>query len=268
MTSADQRIIAHIPTLRRYARCLTGAQERGDRYVRACLETVLADPSIIEDEADARVGLFRAFHGLLVGLLVPHEADAVPSRGGLDKLELHIRALPETEREVLLLRTLCNFALDEIAAILRLSSHEARNVLERARSDLCAQTATRALIIEDEPVIAFDLASIVNEMGHSVVGIADTRARALALAASARPGIVLADIQLKDGSSGIDAVDQIRAFADVPVIFITAYPERLLTGARGEPTYLVTKPFDADELEVMISQALLLHPAMPATAAG
>lgn len=268
MTSTDDRIIAHLPTLRRYARCLTGSQERGDRYVRACLEAILAEPAMIDEEAGLRPGLFRAFHDLLVGLPVQFDADTAPSRGGLDKLDRHIRALPEVEREVLLLRSLCDFSLDEIGAILRLPAGQARGLLERAQHDLRAQTTTRVLIIEDEPVIAFDLAGIVSEMGHYVIGIADTRERAVSLARTANPGIVLADIQLRDGSSGIDAADEIGRFADLPVIFITAYPERLLTGTRGEPTYLVTKPFDPEALQVTISQALLLHPATPVAAAG
>ena len=58
-----------------------------------------------------------------------------------------------------------------------------------------------------------------------------------------RPGLVLADIQLADDSSGIDAVKDILADFEVPVIFITAFPERLLTGERPEPTFLITKPF-------------------------
>ncbi len=117
-------------------------------------------------------------------------------------------------------------------------------------------------------MIALDLASIVSAMGHGVAGIADTRARGVEMARARTPGIVLADIQLGDGSSGIDASHEILETMDVPLIYITAFPERLLTGERPEPTYLITKPFDAEELQVTISQALLLHPAAPVAAAG
>ncbi|HUS55751.1 MAG TPA: response regulator, partial [Thermohalobaculum sp.] len=113
-----------------------------------------------------------------------------------------------------------------------------------------------------------DLASIVTAMGHSVAAIADTHLQAVALARARRPGIVLADIQLRDGSSGIDAVKDILQAIDVPVIFVTAFPERLLTGECNEPTYLIAKPFDPDVLKVTINQALLLHPAVPAAAVG
>src|SRR5690606_29364757 len=106
-----------------------------------------------------------------------------------------------------------------------------------------SETATSVLIIEDEPLIAMQIERLVTELGHSVVGIAATRRRAREIFADTRPGLVLADIQLADGSSGIDAVEDILKFGDVPIIFITAYPEKLLTGERPEPTYLVTKPF-------------------------
>ncbi|MBU2381500.1 MAG: response regulator, partial [Alphaproteobacteria bacterium] len=82
-----------------------------------------------------------------------------------------------------------------------------------------------------------------------------------------RPGLVLADIQLADGSSGIDAVKDILKRFDVPVIFITAFPERLLTGERPEPTFLITKPFQPETVKAAISQALFFHPARQKEAA-
>lgn len=73
--------------------------------------------------------------------------------------------------------------------------------------------------------------------------------------------MVLADIQLADGSSGIDAVNDILAASAIPVIFITAFPEHLLTGERPEPTFLVTKPFDENMVKALISQALFFNEA-------
>ena len=70
------------------------------------------------------------------------------------------------------------------------------------------------------------------------------------------PGLVLADIQLKDGSTGIMAVHEILKSIEVPVVFVTAFPERLLTGEALEPAFVVTKPFDGTTLKVAISQAL------------
>ncbi|MGM0583879.1 MAG: response regulator [Pseudomonadota bacterium] len=269
MSDRQSEIVGHLPALRRYARCLTGSQERGDLYVRACLETILADLSLIEAEEDPRTGLYRVFHGLWSRVITPFGEDPLaPGAAGQDKLERHIRALPAGERETLLLTTLCDFGLEDVARILGVSREEAESHLTRARANLNMQTRSRVLVIEDEPVIAFDLSNIVASMGHEVVGVADTKGRAVEMARARAPGIVLADIQLRDGSSGIDAVREILDAMDVPVVFVTAFPERLLTGERREPTYLITKPFDADELQVTISQALLLHPAQPVARAG
>jgi len=260
MQRAHSDIARHLPSLRRYARCLTGSQVRGDRYVQVCLESILEDPTLIPPDVDLRIGLFRAFHVLWVGILSPYPADPLAAQNIPDKLVQYIRALPTREREVLLLTTLSEFTLDGAARILDLSLEEAQGYLERARAELDAQTATRVLVIEDEPVIAFDLASIATSMGHKVVGIADTRERAVELARIGQPGIVLADIQLRDGSSGLDAANEILDAVNVPVIFVTAFPERVLTGERREPTYLIAKPFDPGVLRVTISQALLMHP--------
>jgi len=268
MLNAQNEIVRHLPSLRRYARCLTGSQERGDQYVRVCLEAILADVGLISGHKDVRVGLYCVFHAMWTGILEPMDAGRVVGLLGSGRLERHVRALPALERETLLLTTLCEFTLDQVATILNLTDDEAADYLSSARVDLNAQTATRVLIIEDEPVIAFDLASLVASMGHSISGIADTRAQAVAMARAKKPGIVLADIQLRDGSSGIDAVSEILDSMDVPVIFVTAFPERLLTGERSEPTYLIAKPFDPNVLQVTISQALLLHPAAPVAAVG
>ena len=116
--------------------------------------------------------------------------------------------------------------------------------------------ATDVLIIEDEPLIAMDIEDIVSRLGHRIIGVARTRKEAGELAKRSTPGIILADIQLADGSSGIDAVNDLLGSFEVPVIFITAYPERLLTGDRPEPAFLITKPFAPDMVKAMVSQAL------------
>ncbi len=80
-------------------------------------------------------------------------------------------------------------------------------------------------------------------MGHAITGVARSRDAAVALAGAERPDLILADIHLADKSSGIDAVNDILgAGGTIPVIFITAFPERLLTGERPEPAFLISKP--------------------------
>ncbi len=157
---------------------------------------------------------------------------------------------------MLLLSTIEGFSTHDVGFVLGIPEPEALRLLERAKTDLMQQSRTAVLVIEDEPIIAFDIAGIVTEMGHRVIGTAATRSEAVAAAQVERPGLILADIQLDDGSSGIDAVREILNVFDVPVIFVTAFPERLLTGEKIEPAFLVAKPFEPDVLKITIAQAL------------
>ena len=75
-------------------------------------------------------------------------------------------------------------------------------LLEEAHQDIAAQIATDVVVIEDEPLIALDLQELLKGLGHRVVGVARTEREAIAAVAKTRPGLVLADIQLADGSSG------------------------------------------------------------------
>ena len=65
------------------------------------------------------------------------------------------------------------------------------------------------------------------------------------------------DVILRDNSSGIDAVNDILGeLGDRPVIFITAFPERLLTGERPEPAFLISKPYSEEQVSSAVSQAM------------
>jgi CheY-like chemotaxis protein len=166
-------------------------------------------------------------------------------------------------RQALLLTTLEDFTVAQTAAILGLKPDEVETLVREAVAEIERESATGVLIIEDEPLIAMQLEDLVRGLGHAIAGTAATRTQAVAAANAVPPGLVLADIQLADGSSGLDAVDDILQQFDVPVIFITAYPERLLTGDRLEPTYLVTKPFQETSVRAAISQALFFNSSRP-----
>lgn len=264
MTSVSDEIKRQLPYLRRYARAMTGDQRNGDDLVRRALERLLPRASTLEP-GTVRLALFKALAGLVGERLNgPGAAATAAEKAPVEDATILARRLGElapVKRQLLMLTTLERLPLHEAADVLGLSVQEAGDVLDEAKRDLRAQPPTRILIIEDEPVIALDIASIVRRNGHTVVGIASTRTEAVALALQERPGLVLADIRLADDSSGIDAVQDILRDHVVPVIFITAYPERLLTGERPEPAFLITKPFDADILDVSISQALATAPA-------
>lgn len=253
-TQADT-IRQNLPYLRRYARAVSGEQRAGDMAVRACLQSLLAAPA--NDSTIDRRLLFRALHDVWSSPAAMAPVDPVTEvvKGRLDSLS-------PLQRQALVLTMLEGFSPDDAAYILRIDDEgEFARLLAAAKRELSAQPPTRILIIEDEPVIALDIASIVQQSGHEVVGIAATHAEAVALAEAERPGLVLADIQLADDSSGIEAVGEILSSHAVPVIFVTAYPDRLLTGERTEPTFLITKPFEAEQLNVTISQALSMRPA-------
>ncbi len=250
-------VISHqLPMLRRFARALTGSQNSGDAYVVATLEAIIESGGTLDD-SDPRRALFAAFLRIWQSVPVNSRDFSEPrsehaSRGADRSLE---RMTPEP-RIAFLLHSLEGFSVADIAAIMRLDDTEIAELLDEAGKEISAMIATDVLIIEDEPIIAMDLEALVTELGHNVTHIARTQKEAVAAIAEQTPGLVLADIHLADGSSGLDAVNDILEACTVPVIFITAYPERLLTGERPEPTFLVTKPFRPEVVKAIISQAL------------
>jgi len=258
--SLSAAIAPHLPYLRRYARALTGSQKGGDAYVRATLEAILAKPDALGTELPPRVALYHLFHAIWS---TTRNFDGVPGEAvkEVSSPDERLQALSPTNREALLLHSLEGFSRGETAQILGMSESHVDEQIANAQLEIERQLASRVLIIEDESIIALDLESMMKELGHEVVGIAATRDEAVRQAIARKPGLVLADIRLADGSSGIDAVAEILRSFDVPVIFITAYPERLLTGERPEPTYLITKPFLSETVKAAVGQALFFHPS-------
>jgi CheY-like chemotaxis protein/DNA-directed RNA polymerase specialized sigma24 family protein len=261
--SASHEIVRLLPYLRRYARALTGSQAVGDQYVRLCLEAILAEPERIKNTDELRIELFTVFHDAwrVVDNVLP--SDGEPAAGVEPGLNRQLAALPSVERQVLLLVALERFSTGEAARILKLDEKDVAEKLDLARQELRRQAQSRVLVIEDEPVIAMDIVGIVESMGHEVVGVAARQAEAVELARQHRPELVLADVQLQDGDSGITTVHEIMLSMNAPVIFVTGFPERLLTGDRVEPAFIVTKPFDPETLKVAIVQALSFGPANP-----
>ncbi|WP_152046092.1 response regulator [Aureimonas psammosilenae] len=253
--SMSSRIAPHIPYLRRYARALSGSQASGDAYVAAVLETLIADPSLFKSDESPRIALYRLFSSLWQSIDVNIREDA-PVSAWEERTSRNLKAIAPLPRQAFLLIAVEGFTATEGAVILGVDEAEFSRLIDEASSDIGRQVSTEIMIIEDEPLIAMDIEQMVESLGHKVTGIARTHKEAIALFEQERPGMVLADIQLADGSSGIDAVNDILARVSVPVIFITAFPERLLTGERPEPTFLVTKPFNPDMVKALISQAL------------
>lgn len=255
--SLGQQLAPHLPFVRRYARALTGSQQHGDAYVRAALEAIVAAPGEFPANVDARLGLYRTFQAIWQSANLEGDRDepAADDDGQAIARARLARVAPRS-RQALLLTAMEGFTSEDTAYLMETDAQDVETLVDDALSDIEEQTRSRVLIIEDEPMIAMDIETIVRDLGHSVCGIAVTRDEAVTMALAERPGLVLADIQLADNSSGIDAVKDILEELSVPVIFITAFPERLLTGERPEPTFLITKPFQRTHVKAMIAQAL------------
>jgi len=251
--STSQAVVQHLPFLRRYARALTGSQASGDAYVAATLESLIASPKILEEGVNPRVALYRLFTKIWNSLAINGRAE--PADRALPP-EQHLTQITPRPRQAFLLVALEGFSEEDAAKILECDLPTVRNLVEESGRELAAEIATDVLIIEDETFIAMDIEALVESLGHRVIGIARTHAEAVALAKQKAPGLILADIQLADGSSGLDAVNELLLSFEVPVIFITAYPERFLTGQRPEPAFLIAKPFQPAVVSAVASQAL------------
>jgi DNA-directed RNA polymerase specialized sigma24 family protein len=252
------QIVRHAPYLRRYARALTGDQARGDLLVQAAMEGLLTGAIKLDDSLPLRAGLYRALHQMW-SESTEHDDVAVADGGEGFAPDLRLQVLSRDERSALLLTSMEGFTPSEAAQVLGTSYEEIEKRLAAADEALQAQLATDVLIIEDEPIIGLDLMRLTRELGHRVTGVAATRDEAVAMAKQFKPGLVLADIRLADGSSGMDAASDILKSFEIPVIFITAFPEHLLTGERPEPAFLITKPFREDTVKALIGQALFFH---------
>jgi DNA-directed RNA polymerase specialized sigma24 family protein/CheY-like chemotaxis protein len=254
--STSQAVAQHLPYLRRYARALTGSQGSGDAYVAATLEALIEDPSVLESASSTRIGLYRLFTKIWNSVPVNDAAD-LPGREL--PVEQRLAQLTPKPRQAFLLVALEGLSEDDAAKVLDVDVPTLRRLVEESGRELAAEIATDVLIIEDETFIAMDLEGLVESLGHRVLGVARTHSEAISLAKAKRPGLILADIQLADGSSGLDAVNELLRGFEVPVIFITAYPERFLTGERPEPAFLIAKPFQPATVSAVLSQALFFE---------
>jgi len=263
--SLSTRIAPHLPYLRRFSRAVTGSQTSGDAYVAATLEALIADTSIFPEASSDRIALYKLFSRLFgsTAIAIPEPASGFAWE---QRAARNLASLSERPRQAFLLVSVEGFDNDEAAEVLDVDAETFTRLLNQASEEISRQVATEILIIEDEPLIAMDIEQLVEGLGHKVTGIARTHHEAVAMFSKTNPRMILADIQLADGSSGIDAVNDILTTQSIPVIFITAFPERLLTGERPEPTFLVTKPFNPDMVKALISQALFFDEGSKAAA--
>ncbi|WP_363350781.1 response regulator [Methylocystis echinoides] len=252
----SREIAPHLPYLRRFARALCGSQKSGDAYVVATLEALIADIDAFPPNMSAKVGLYhlfmRCWSSITLNVEDRPDDEVTPA-------ERNVSLLTPRSRQAFLLRTVEGFSIEDVADILSVTPQEVETLIAQAGREIAERVATDVLIIEDEALIAQDIEFIARDLGHNVIGVARTHREAVDLARGHRPGLILADIQLADGSSGLNAVNEMLETFDCPVIFITAFPERLLTGERPEPAFLISKPYKVDTVKATISQALFFE---------
>jgi CheY-like chemotaxis protein len=253
---APRSVSSQIPYLRRFARVLTGSQTGGDAYVVATLEAVVADPAGFAKAGVGRATLYRFFLKIWRSMPINNHVDQIELSADAAAARRNLEAISLRPRIAFLLSALEEFETAEVAAALECTVEEAKALIDAAGEEIADQIRTDILIIEDEPWIAVSLKTLVEELGHRVVAVARTHREAVRAAKQTRPGLLLTDIQLADGSSGLEAVNEILQVFSVPVVVVTDYPERFLTGTPPEPAFLVTKPFSVDTLKAVISQAL------------
>ncbi len=170
---------------------------RADIGSPAACEAVIADPNLLGEEGGSRLAMFRVFHRIWNPMQAVNIADGLISH------------LPVSTREAMLLTMVEGFSTSQAADILQSTDDQVRMMIAAARQQLEAQLRASVMIIEDEAIIAMHLRKIVQSLGNTVAGVARTRDEAVTMARDVLPDLILADISLADGSSGIDAVKDI-----------------------------------------------------------
>ncbi|MCG6885045.1 MAG: response regulator [Silicimonas sp.] len=254
MRQLAHEIEEQLTHLRRYARAMTGDRNHGDRIAEHALVSFLHDNQRLPEPMALRVLLFRALQDARTLL----DTSRTGPRGKPAEASANERNRePAASRDALHLHAFENFTHEEIAAILRRPFQEIEGLIALAHQDVSNMMSRRVLVIEDDLPVAAELSTIVMDMGHSVIGAAATQGEALSMVRDEEPDVIVSDIQLADGGSGIRTVNAIlRTYPLTPVVYVTGYPERLLTGKGPEPAFLIRKPYTADQVRSVLSQAL------------
>ena len=121
-----------------------------------------------------------------------------------------------------------------------------------------SMATARILIVEDERIIAADLRRHVTRLGYEVVGMVGSGRAAIEQAQTLHPDVVLMDIGLPGGMSGLEAAGSIWEALQIPVVYVTAYMDDQTMGQARTPAPLlvVRKPFDARQLQTTLAQVL------------
>src|SRR5688500_7242688 len=205
--SLGQELAPHLPFLRRYARALTGSQGHGDAFVRATLEAIVAAPNDFPRDIDPRLGLYRTFHAIWSSANIDEGEEPTMAIDGAEGIaNARLARVTPLSRQALLLTSLEGFSNEDTAYLIEATPDDVESLVAEALAEIERQTHADVLIIEDEPIIAMDIESIVRDLGHNVTGVAVTRDEAVPPVSRAPPWLVLTGRQLDNVSRGIDSV--------------------------------------------------------------
>jgi CheY-like chemotaxis protein len=239
-----------LPSLRRYARALTGSVERGDDLVTRCVEIAVMAPTRFGVALPSNGPLYALLHALF-----DEDGEGRPDRSQ-HPIERVLARRPEIDRRLYLLVALEELPVAQAAKLTDLSVAEATGRLITTREFLRDAMTARVMVVEDNAIAAVDLGEVISGMGHVVCGTATTEPEALALANSESPTLALLDIRLARGGSGISVARTLRDRFAVPVIFVTAYAGdlRLLDEEGLGP--VIRKPYSPNAVRDAITQAV------------
>jgi signal transduction histidine kinase len=132
-----------------------------------------------------------------------------------------------------------------------------------ASKGVAAQSGARIMIVEDQRILALDLAETLDELGYTVAGMASRGEEAIELARQLSPQLILMDVELDGDVDGITTAETIRDEHDVPVVFLTAHADddTLHRATSSEAAAYLVKPFKPPDLRCVIEIALHKHAA-------
>lgn len=255
MRVSARTLYDHVPFLRRYARALTGSTERGDELVTRCVEAAMMAPARFGLETGTRAPLYA-----LLNLLFDQSAEAGEALplASPHPIERALALLPEADRRVYLLVTLEELPLAEAAAVLQIPFAEAAARLVEAREALRSSMQQRVLVVEDNPLLAMEIGSVIADLGHTVCGTAATEREALELVKAEHPTLALLDVRLAGGDSGVEIARRLRQQKLMRTIFVTGFDGDLEELGARHLGQIVRKPFTAAAISDAVSRAMFM----------
>lgn len=169
-----------------------------------------------------------------------------------DRLRTFVPNLPPVSEQMLLLCDFVGFSVEEGADLLDLTPEQGAVELEEGRKLTRNLAPLPVLILEDHGLIAQDLSDIIGETGLSVIGTVANEADAKKACRQNWPDIIVSDQMLEGGDTGLQAIERLRADGDFAAIYVTAYPDEVLTGLEDEPAVIVAKPFKPEAIRAAL----------------